>query len=367
LAVFVALALSVPVAAYAASGMETPFATGLATLAALAYRRPRLAAIIAGLAAAFRPEMAPWACVLSVALAIASRRSAARVLLCGAIALVPFTSCALVRALVWGHPAPLALMAKPGDVGQGVVYAAVACIVTLIPVLVVAPVALIRSPVALAIVVASIAHVGAVVLVGGDWMPFARLMVPVVPTLAWAAVLVSGHAHPVSTALRSLAAVGLGLVLLLVSARVVEDGRDVMADRTALIVSARPALAGFSRVAGLDIGWLGAATEADVVDLAGLTDPEIAALPGGHTSKHVDAMFLLSRRPDALVLYAPRGLPGGDLAAFGLADYPRAVEARLAHDDVIAAHFAPIAWFPLGARGAGYVLLRADETGSIGR
>ncbi len=359
LGVFFALALSVPVAAHAVSGMETPVATGLATVAAVAYRRPRLAAIVAGLAAAFRPEMALWAGTLAVGIAVASRKSVALVVLCGVFAIAPFAFCGLVRAIVWGHPAPLSLMAKPGDVEQGINYATVACVVTLVPVLVVAPVALVRAPVALALVVASLAHVGAIIVVGGDWMPFARLMVPVVPSLAWAAVLASEHSRPTAMALRTLAAIVLGMVLLRISARVVEDGRTVMVDRAALVASARPALAGFARVAGLDIGWLGAATEADVVDLAGLTDPEIAALPGGHTSKRVDAMFLLSRRPDALLLFAPRGLPSGGLPSYALADYPRVVEARLARDEAIAAHFAPVSWLPLGVRGAGYVILRA--------
>ena len=33
----------------------------------------------------------------------------------------------------------------------------------------------------------------AIIVVGGDWMPYARLMVPVVPSLAWAAVLIAGR------------------------------------------------------------------------------------------------------------------------------------------------------------------------------
>jgi hypothetical protein len=216
-----------------------------------------------------------------------------------------------------------------------------------------------RTPIALAIVVAAIAHVGAIVIVGGDWMPFARLMVPVIPGLALAAVLASGCAHPVATMSRSFAALALGISLRCSSERIVADGRRVMADRAALIAAARPALAGLSRVAALDIGWLSAATEADIVDLAGLTDPEIAALPGGHTSKRVDAAILLSRDADGLLLYAPSGLPGGSLPSWAAANYPRAVEGRLARDAAIARHFEPAVWLPLGKNGAGYVLLRA--------
>jgi hypothetical protein len=129
------------------------------------------------------------------------------------------------------------------------------------------------------------------------------------------------------------------------------------------VVDARPHLDGVTRVAALDVGWVSAATEADIVDLAGLTDPEIASLPGGHTSKHVDARFLLDRAPDALLLYAPAGLPPGGLAAWqdivSSRVPPRAVEARLASDDLIARRFEPSVWLPLGRGGAGYVLLRS--------
>jgi hypothetical protein len=116
-------------------------------------------------------------------------------------------------------------------------------------------------------------------------------------------------------------------------------------------------LADAHEVAALDVGWVSAATEADIVDLAGLTDPEIAALPGGHTSKRIQGRFFLSRDPDAWLVYAPEGLPA-DLGSWRQARYPRVVEARLVHDDAVARRFMPTAWLPLGTRGAGYVLLR---------
>jgi hypothetical protein len=351
-----AMALSVPLAAHAVSGMETAFATALATGAVLLGHRPRMAAVVAGLAASLRPEMAPWACVLAVSLSIAARSKVDQVAASGAIALVPFTLCALVRVAIWGHPAPLALLAKPSDALHGLAYAGAACVVTIVPVLLAAPLALRREPRALAITIAALAHVGALVVAGGDWMPYARLMVPIVPSLVYAAALVSGHAHRAATAVRSGLAVVLGVALI---ARGGTSGRRVGSDRLALATAARPLLEGAQRIAALDIGWVGAATEADVIDLAGVTDPEIAALPGGHTSKRVDAMFLIARHPDALLLYAPRGLPAGGLAAWQDAIYTRAVEARLADDDVIARRFAPSAWMPLGPIGSGYVLLRS--------
>jgi hypothetical protein len=355
-AVLATLALSVPVAAHAVSGMETALATLLATAAALLGRRPRVTALVGGLAAALRPEMAPWACVLAVGVAIVAHAGVVRTAAAGLLALVPFTACALVRTVVWGHPAPLAVMAKPSDVEHGIAYAGAACVVTLVPFLVLAPLALRRSPMAMALVAAGGAHVLALVIVGGDWMPYARLMVPVIPSLAWAAVGISERAHPVATAARSLFALGLGGVLLM---RGATEGRRVGADRAALVAAARPLLAGAHRVAALDVGWVGAATEADIVDLAGVTDPDIAALPGGHTSKRVDARLLLERGTDALLLYLPLGLPPGSAGDWARATYGRAVEERLAADPVTARHFAATAFIPLGARGAGYVLLRA--------
>jgi hypothetical protein len=55
----------------------------------------------------------------------------------------------------------------------------------------------------------------------------------------------------------------------------------------------------------------------DIVDLAGLTDPEIAALHGGHTSKRVDVSMLEERKVDTIVL---------------LDSAPRTVELRLGYD-----------------------------------
>jgi hypothetical protein len=354
-ATLVVVALSVPLAAHAVSGMETALATLLATGAALSVGRPRSSAVLAGLASSLRPEMAPWACVLAVGLSIAARASAPRVAAAALLSLGPFVVCALVREVAWGYPAPLALWAKPSDVDHGVRYAGAALVVTVVPLLVLAPGSLRRSPAAMAIVAAASAHALAIVVVGGDWMPYARLMVPVVPSLAYAAILVSAHAPPAATATRCLSAAALGTILI---ARGGTAGRSVGADRAALVLAGRPWLANVPRVAALDVGWVGAATARDVIDLAGVTDPEVAVLAGGHTSKRIGAMFLLGRDPGVLLLYAPFGLPGGRQGEWRQATYPRVVEARLAHDDVIARHFTCAGWLPLGANGAGYVVLR---------
>ncbi len=362
------LALSVPVAAHAVSGMETALATALATGAALMSGRPRAAAVLAGLAASLRPELAPWAVVLATGFSLARAEGAARALLNGALAMVPFAVCSVVRAAAWGRPLPLALLAKPSDLAHGLAYAGAACVVTLVPILVLArrlsrwPIR--RAPHSLAIAVAGAAHVGALIAVGGDWMPYARLMVPVVPSLVYASVLADTCARSWAIAARSLLVAALGVVLLV---RDGASGAQVGADRAALIARAQPVLAGARRVAALDIGWVSAATEADIVDLAGVTDPAIAALPGGHTSKRVDGTLLVSLEPELLLLYAPEGLGPGGLEAWQDASYPRAVERHLAHDATVAHRFEPVAWLPLSKSGAGYVVLRARNPESSRR
>jgi hypothetical protein len=114
--------------------------------------------------------------------------------------------------------------------------------------------------------------------------------------------------------------------------RAAPAGRHVTADREALVRAARPVLADAHVVAALDVGWVSATTDASIVDLAGLTDDAIAALPGGHTSKRVDLGMLLDRGVDALVVYAQ----------------PRVVEQRLLRAEPFASRFERTADLPLG-------------------
>ena len=131
----------------------------------------------------------------------------------------------------------------------------------------------------------------------------------------------------------------LGVLLVV---RAAPAGRGVQADRADLIRRARPLLRDAQMVAALDIGWVGASTDASIVDLAGLTDPAIALLPGGHTSKRVDTAMLLDRGVDTVVVYS-------DL---------RVVEARMMTSELFASRFEPIANLALGMRGASYTVYR---------
>jgi len=418
LAALVGLGVCVPLAAHAVSGMETALATSLATCAALSHRRPRAAAALAGLAASLRPEMLPWALVLAGMFAAlddhpraeargtagqvgakpASRRatwnrptdaseeepaagglrdprspgapafmpgvvsdewtpdggSKHALTVCALLSILPFAACALVRLAVFGSPAPLALTAKPGDLAHGLAYAVAAALVSVGPVMAWAPLAAWRAKGAgRAIVLAGGVHLVAVAVAGGDWMPFARLVAPVVPSLLYASVLVWPLSNRWAWGARAAVAIALGGRTLLFAA---PAGRHIGIDRDELARRVAPLLADAKRVAAADIGWVSAATEADIVDLAGATDPEIAALGGGHTSKRIDGAFLLAKDPDVLVLYAETtDLP---LARWREAPFPRVVEARLARDELVDAHFAALAFVPLGETGTGYYLLR---------
>jgi hypothetical protein len=76
-------------------------------------------------------------------------------------------------------------------------------------------------------------------------------------------------------------------------------------------------------IALVDIGFLGWVSGAEVVDLAGLTDPTIARAPGGHLSKRIDPGYLAERDPDAFVLHSrtePEFGPDGRLKS--LSGYP---------------------------------------------
>jgi hypothetical protein len=180
------------------------------------------------------------------------------------------------------------------------------------------------------LVVASSAHLFAIALAGGDWMPLTRLVCPVLPPL----VLVAAHMlADARGALFSRARLALGCAGQITAfALKGPSAARVIGDRFALIEASRPVLAPASRVATVDVGWVGAACDADIVDLAGATDAEVAALPGGHTTKAISGAFLTGRSPDLLVFQlAPPYGPSDPGPRFA-----RAVEANLAGDPLVA-------------------------------
>lgn len=326
------LALAFPVGAWAASGMEMGVATALMTFAAIQFANANRAGVLAGLAAALRPELAPFAIVLGFGAALASpeHKTIRERMLPPGLALLPFVLCMVIRDVAFGSAVPLAIMAKPSDAGHGAIYAVAAMVVGLLPLMTFAPFALNKaSPRAKTLIIGSFVHFFVMIAVGGDWMPFARLIVPILPALTLAVADVEAVAHKAATVARATAAIALGLYD---AAGAAPSGRHVQQDRAALIEAAKPVLADAKVIAALDVGWVGAASDAPIVDLAGLTDPAIAALPGGHTSKAVDVGMLLDRNVDTVVIYIPS----------------RQVEQRLTQADLFQERYQEKATLPLG-------------------
>jgi hypothetical protein len=298
---------SAPLAAWSAAGLETGLA---AALGALAVALPELGlaragAAAAGLTAALRPEALPWAMVVAAAPAPGAPGMARVSRL--ALAAAPFLLVAAVRAAVFGRVVPLSVLAKPSDTAHGAPYA-LACFLLAGPVAVVAPLAWLRlGGWGRGLCAAVLVHFVAVALAGGDWMPLSRLAVPALPTVVLVAAHLASVAAPQATAARLVLALA-GEVFQVVKVGPANiDG--VGAARLRLVEELRVPLAGAPVVAGLDVGWLGAATDATIVDLAGLTDPAIAALPGGHTSKAIPLGLLDARHVATCVLLLKEGEP----------------------------------------------------------
>jgi hypothetical protein len=321
--------------------METPVATLLCSIA-IVFADRRWAALVAGLAATIRPELAPWAVTIACGFALARRAPPREVVASFALGALPFATCAIIRRVAFGRFVPLALMAKPSDVSHGLVYAAAAGLACGLPLLLVTT-TLRRVPApAKVVAIAFGVHVLAVIAAGGDSMAYARLFVPLVPSLLFV------HLHSANIAcgpmfwLRSACALGLAGWVFAGPGR---DGRHVMRDREDLVARAQPIVASAEHVAAVDIGWISACTERDIVDLAGLTDPEIAARPGGHTSKRVDASMLLDRKVDLVVLYSDHQ-----------------ISWQLTRDPLFASRYALETTLPLGRSSYGVFRRRPNTT-----
>jgi hypothetical protein len=327
------LGVSAPLAAWASSGMETGLVTLLATLALLP---GAVGTVAAGLAAGWRPELLPWALVLAAGRAIlAASAPGERVRVLASslgLAVAPAVAVALIRSSYFGSAAPLAMLAKPSDLAHGARYAVGGFLLTGAPILLLAPGAVRRADgLTRLLVVAVVAHVASVTLAGGDWMALYRLFVPVLPTALLAGARLSEHAALVPHAVRTGAALVLSGVLAMY---VGWPARDILEHRLALIRDAAGPLAGVGSVATLDVGWVGAATRAPVVDLAGVTDPLVARLPGGHTSKRIPEGWFESRDVGAVVLLLAPG--SGPVSSLEDARFARAVEDRVARFPTLA-------------------------------
>jgi hypothetical protein len=325
-----------PLALAGTAGLSTGLATLAATRAGLAAtRRPDPRFLELGLAvgalAWMRPELAPAMGALLILGSLRRPRPAWRA---WALALAGSLGVLLYREAVFGHPLPLALSAKPAELANGLPYLAGGLVLITGGggILLAALGARLGRGEDLGIGAALVAHAVAVVLAGGDWMPGLRLLAPMLPlyahlsgTGAFRACLVlrrrkgdAGSADPredrrrrpgpgpSTAALVLVAGLALGLPpLAWWAARPDARAGAVARRRDGDAVAA--ALAGTSGgpVALVDVGWLvHRAGLDDVVDLGGITDPEIARLAGGHLDKRLPEALLRRRAPTVIVLHS---------------------------------------------------------------
>ena len=296
------VAASAPLGAWAAAGMETGLVLGLGAVAVAmrALGRERWGLACAGVAAGLRPELIPWA----VALALGPTSDGqglgveARFLRVVAVLALPGLA-ALVRGLAFGSALPLSLLAKAPSATLGAAYAGACVLLTGV----LAMVAWRRLPSwAKGLELAVVVHVASLVLAGGDWMPLSRLAVPVLPGAFLVAACALSSERPVFGALRVLVALAGELFA---ASRVGPAAAAVGSKRLRTLAELAPYLEG-RVVATVDAGWVGVSA-ARVVDLAGITDPAVAALPGGHTSKRIPRGLFAARRVDALVMLVSPG------------------------------------------------------------
>lgn len=352
-----------PLAAWAGAGMETAWIVLLGTLA---LRGTLGGACAAGWAAAWRPELLPWAAVLHLGLAWGNatedgRVRAARV--AGRLGCVLGFPLAVVvsRVVAFDDPAPLAVYAKPSDVSHGAYYLWGALRFSVAPILVAAPLVWARLPLqGRVILAASAVHAAVLVAAGGDWMPIFRLWTPVLPGLVLVSGMVWERAHSLVNLARLGTALGLSAVLWV---QLVPASRNVLAARERMASGLAALMPAPGVVAGLDVGWIGASTAGTVVDLAGVTDPHVAVLPGGHTSKHLPSDFLVRRGVETLVLLLADGeaerltAPGaGSAPAPGALRYARTVEQRVTQLEGFE-EFTLTGVVPIPGTGSAYLVL----------
>ena len=340
---------SIPLGAWSVAGMETGLCLGVAAIAvsARALRQERVALASIGAVAALRPECIPFA--MALALGPVRDRDGAeetapprrwRAL---AFAVGPALVVATTRWLVFGRPAPLSLYAKPSDLRHGLIYAAATALLTG-AVAIVAWRGLPRwvRGLQLAIVV----HWLALIVAGGDWMPLSRLAVVALPAVVLVTAAIGARPAPsrtmrVGEGLRlTLALAGLLYTLITVGPR----AAAVEPKRRAVIAQLRPYLQDAEGIATLDVGWVGAATSAPIVDLAGVTDVAVAVLPGGHTTKPVPPALLDRRGVDTLVLLLHGDEPLAE--PWTRSHFTRWVELHVADMAAMAERYEPVAIQP---------------------
>jgi hypothetical protein len=339
------LSCSTTIGIWCVAGLETGAAVLAMTLALIAaVRRPEPSGVVLGLSGAvmawLRPECVPGVIVLAAMAMRRDRRAGAIAL---GVALTGLAAVAAFRLMTFGTPLPLSLSAKPADLGNGAGYLGRGLVVALgvigaWPAFVAVRLSRsLRAPAALVLV-----HLVSVVLAGGDWMPGFRLMAPVLPAYAWlVGVGVSdlarqpriGARGALVLAVLSCAVPAADLIVEIPAARAAGASRETTGRELATLLRTRA-----HRVALVDIGYLGYASDLPVVDLAGVTDPSIGRLEGRHGEKPVEMALLVQRDVDAIVLHSITEPEVRDGQLRTLAGFR--VERELARDPALARTFA---------------------------
>lgn len=362
----VLLACQPTLGCWGVAGLETGAATLALCVAVLAASRrpqPQLAAlgVCLALLAWLRPELALSGAVL---LAWSYARCGVRAHLATLLAGAGVASVCVARRVLFGAYFPLSYYAKLGTLSQGLHHVATAAFVLAGLFGLLLPVAACtrgRSDDRLMAAVAG-AQVLACVLVGGDWMPGFRLLAPLVPL--YVSLCAVGAVRLCATRLGRVSALLCGLFACAVPltdliTRVPEWRAAGHSREQVGAVLAGTLRAHARRVALVDVGYLGYRSGLQVVDLAGITDPEIARLPGGHLDKRIDDALLERRAPDAVLLHsaAPPRLDAARRLA-QLSGYP--VEQRVARSRWLHEHFRVVKVLHYAAHYE-YVLLLRDE------
>lgn len=289
------LGSSVPLSSWATAGLETPI-VGLAVTSIVLLRSLVMKALCTGFVLVWRPECLP----LALSLYFLEWRQLAQdpshegdqkkssFTWVHLLTVVPFMAALGYRWIRFDQLMPLSAVAKEPDIASGAFYVLGGLVWTGVIFLVPAWLALRSAPGWQSRWwFPFLLHAFAVAFAGGDWMPYFRLIVPGLPLVLYETV----RRWPSSWWMRGLC-LGYFAVQILVAKTSSLDARRVVERRSEWMTVARSSLASCRKTAAVDIGYLGYALEGRVLDLAGVTDPRVARLPGGHTSKRVPMAFL---------------------------------------------------------------------------
>jgi hypothetical protein len=287
----------------------------------LAARLPLSGAVFA-LAALTRPEAPLYVGVLMLSLGrgLLARKN----LLRGALFAAPVLAHLLWRRAYYGAWLPNTLAAKLGPLdfrlqlgGDYLLGYAAHAGPALALALVAVALGVSRRHRDLLAVAAVTAAVGAyVALIGGDWMPLFRFMAPLEP---FAFLLADAAARDLfarpSRALRLALLLAVTGVLYQRASTLRRSQRMILDQEAPLWAALTGGTARWLEDRGApgeialgDIGYVGYATDYPVLDLLGLVDPTIAALPGSYTRKVGPGLVdhLIARAPAYVVLISSR-------------------------------------------------------------